>query len=157
MADMYGAVRSNEFRVKDVEAFKTWFEGYIFGDEIEVWVDTLNEDGSGTVSFGEAGQYPSAYPRIRVWNTDDGLPENEEDDDWEAVEADLDQFAMELRQHLVASEIFQVVAGGAEKLRYVGFTELLIAEDVDTVRWNIIYSDDSKEVLRDRLMHGIMS
>ena len=33
MSDMYGAVRSNEFTVKNVEAFRTWFDGYIFGEQ----------------------------------------------------------------------------------------------------------------------------
>ncbi len=35
MADMYGALRSNEFKVKNVKAFQTWFEQYIFGDNTE--------------------------------------------------------------------------------------------------------------------------
>ncbi|HTU23414.1 MAG TPA: hypothetical protein VMG10_35590, partial [Gemmataceae bacterium] len=59
MADMYGAVRSNVFTVKDVAKFKEWFAGYRFGAEIELF---LNE-AERHVSFGGYEQYPSAYPR----------------------------------------------------------------------------------------------
>lgn len=155
MADMYGTIRSNTFKVKDVRAFKTWFNQYVFGEDIDVWSHVTGMGGpndySGTIDFGGDVQYPNAYPRQRVWNTDDGLPENEEDDDWEEEEADLDKFAAELRQHLQQGEVFYVIAGGAEKLRYVGFSELIIAEDVETPSFQTYYSDDSHETIRLRM------
>lgn len=138
MADMYGAVRSNEFKVKDVEAFKTWFFTYSFGDEIMVWVEDSN-----TVSFGGDEQYPNAYPMVKILD-EDGYDE-------ETEEADLQKFADELRQHLMPGEVFQVVAGGNEKLRYVGFAELIIAQDVEAPSFQAYYSDDSKDTLRARM------
>lgn len=142
MADMYGAVRSNEFKVKDVEAFKTWFDEYSFGDEIEVW-----DEGENTVCFGGEEQYPSAYPMVIIYDKSDP-------DDWvieETEEADLQVFADELRQHLMPGEVFQVVAGGNEKLRYVGFAELIIAEDVESPSFQAYYSDDNNGNLRARM------
>lgn len=151
MADMYGALRSNEFKVKDVPAFKEWFRGYRFGDEIGVWPNENgfggSDDHSGTIIFGGEEQYPNAYPMIATPLDDDGF----EVDDNDSVEADLQVFADELRQHLVPGEVFQVLAGGAEKLRYVGFSELIIAEDVAEPSFRTFYTDDSADTLRARM------
>ena len=152
MADMYGALRSNEFWVKDVDAFRAWFDKFAFGDEIEFWID---EKGSGKVtkvSFGGEEQYPTAYPRFRDYldSNEDGSPD--EDSFFDLVEVpDLHAWATELREHLLPGEVFQVVAGGNEKLRYVGFTELIIAEDVDVPSFQAFYSDDNADSLRARM------
>ncbi len=155
MSDMYGAVRSNEFQVKNVEAFKTWFGNYIFGDATEFWVDKLNDDGSGTVSFGGEEQYPSAYPKFKKYDVDDGLEPNENDYyDIEDVH-DLDGWADELKVHLADGEVFQVVAGGNEKMRYVAYSELLIAKDIEKPVWINVYTDDSRDAMLKRMkMHG---
>lgn len=155
MADMYGAMRSNEFRVKNVEAFRAWFENYIFGDETAFWVDKLNDDGSGTVSFGAEEQYPSAYPRFKKYDVEDGLVPDEDDDyDIEGV-PDLDAWAEELKAHLADGEVFQVVAGGNEKMRYVAYSELLVAKDIEKPVWISVYTDDDQETLRKRVLtHG---
>ena len=148
MADMYGAVRSNEFKVKDVPAFKAWFFRYSFGDDIRVWSDTRDamggpDDHSGIIGFGGEEQYPNAYPMLKILDDDGHVEETEE--------ADLQVFADELRQHLVPGEVFQVLAGGAEKLRYVGFSELIIAEDVVEPSFRTFYTDDDAGSLRARM------
>ncbi len=161
MADMYGTVLSNDFKVRDVAAFKEWFKKYTFGEESEIW-DKVEPDGSGTISFGSGEQYPQAYPRLPA----NGMLSNDElealgldDDDLypEDVvrefdeEADLATFAEELRPHLMPGEIFYVVAGGAEKLRYVLFQELIIAEDIsDVVIWENHCTDADQDFLRKR-------
>lgn len=151
MSDMYGALRSNEFKVKNVEAFIKWFDDVIFGDEIEFWVDNKNDDGSGTVSFGGHEQYPTAYPRSKVYEDSEAM---DEDDDYYIVEIpDLDTWATELREHLVTGEVFQVIAGGNEKLRYVGYSELIIAQDIDKPHFQVHYSDDSNDTLRERMAY----
>jgi hypothetical protein len=126
MADMYGAVRSNEFRVKDPAAFVAWFkERVLFGDAIEVW-----DDGGGVVSFGGYEQYPSAYPRTpgvgRLVEIDGQrfYEEDEQPGDW-----DLEEFAAEIRKHLEPGEEFRVLAAGNEKLRYVSATHLIVTHD----------------------------
>jgi hypothetical protein len=115
MADMYGALRSNEFKVNDVEAFKKWFEeNCYFGDEIEIW-----ERGESTVAFGGYEMYPCAYPRMA---SDECYQ-----DEW-----NLKAFADEVRQHLQPGESLRVLAGGHEKLRYVSFQHLVITHDTET-------------------------
>ena len=112
MADMYGAISSNTFTVKNVEKFKAWFAGYHFGDEIELFI----REEECHVSFGSYEQYPSAHPRVM---DSDGFPED----------ADLKTFAEELCGHLEDGEVFSVTAGGNEKLRYVSFDQLIIAQE----------------------------
>ncbi len=116
MADMYGALCSNYFKVKDVKAFKTWFDGYWFGETV-VW--GIGDD-EGFLSFGGYQQYPNAYPRV---NDDDEFPD-----------ADLEVFARELREHLCVGERLHVVAGGNEKLRYVAFSQLAIDHEAACFR-----------------------
>lgn len=114
MADMYGAVRSNEFRVKDVVAFRAWFDGNVrFGHEIQTWF----EDG-GLCAFGGYEMYPSAYPMLQYDEDVDGDPE------W-----DLNAFAEAIRPHLAEGEEFRVFAAGHEKLRYVAASHLIISHD----------------------------
>ncbi|MBA4282129.1 hypothetical protein, partial [Ralstonia sp.] len=89
MADMYGAVRSNWFKVKDFDAFQEWFDARVkFGDEIELW---KGEDG--TVAFGGYEQYPSAWPNHPPEDSDD------EDDTFggDIVQWGLEEFAAQLR------------------------------------------------------------
>ncbi len=113
MADMYGAVSSN----KNVEAFKAWFDGYHFGEDIELFVNEETRE----ISFAGYEQYPSACPRRY----------DEEAEDYEEVE--LEQFAIELAEYLEEGEIFSVVGGGNEKLRYVSYDQLIIANEVATI------------------------
>lgn len=162
MADMYGVVLANGFRVKNVAAFKEWFKGYYFGDEIEVWVCCEEPDGSGTVSFGGDEQYPSAYPRLPAGreltteeleamglDDEDLYPDDEVSEDIE--EANLETFANELRQHLMPKEIFYVMSGGNEKMRYYLVQELIIAEDIpDVIIWENHCTDDDNDYLRKR-------
>ena len=135
MADMYGAVRSNVFKVKDVEKFKAWFHSYHFGDEIELWVDSQKERH---VSFGSYESYPSAHPRCL------------EGDD--LIDADLQAFAEELCEHLEEGEVFSVTAGGHEKLRYVSFDQLIIAhQHPKDPLYQHYSSDDGNDVLLKRV------
>jgi len=113
MADMYGAVRSNEFRVKDAQAFQDWFnENVLFGCEIQVWVH------GDTVSFGGYEQYPNAYPNAPAV-----------DEDSYAEPWDLEEFAAAVREHLLPGESLRVLAAGHEKLRYVAATHLVVTHD----------------------------
>lgn len=134
MADMYGAICSNTFTVKDVEKFKAWFQGYHFGDEVELFI----RDEHRHVSFGSYEQYPSAHPRR--WDGDD------------LVDADLAAFAEELCEHLEPGEVFSVTSGGNEKLRYVSFDQLIIAQEHPTEPlYEYRSSEDGNDVLLKRL------
>ncbi|MEI7668607.1 MAG: hypothetical protein WCJ33_00815 [Pseudomonadota bacterium] len=111
MSDMYGTVCSNDFKVKDVKAFTEWFNQFYFGDDIDISINEAEHE----ISFGGDVSYPSAYPRII-------------DVDNEIEDVDLSDFATELCQHLEEGEVFNLVAGGNEKLCYVAFSQLIIAQ-----------------------------
>ena len=114
MADMYGAIRSNWFKVKDAEAFKAWFEENChFGYEIELWCE------DGRAAFGGYEQYPSAWPRYQ-------------DDDEDVYDYDLEYFAELVRVHLEDGEELRVLAAGNEKLRYVNATHLVVTHETVT-------------------------
>jgi len=149
MADMNGTVSSNDFKVKNVDAFNEWFDSTMFGDEIEVWVDT-NDDGTGSISFGGYEQYPTAYPKGPVF--DDPELTNLEEDAYSIEEVDdLQSWADELCKHLMDNERFLVVAGGNEKLRYTGFDSLMVQQETNVVVYTSTYSDEDRNFTDSRL------
>lgn len=138
MSDMYGTILSNTFTVKDVAAFKAWFADYYFGDDIELPI----HEGERHVCFGGDLHYPSAYPRVR-------------DEEGEINDAVLSAFAVELCAHLADGEIFNVVAGGNEKLRYVSFNQLIIAQEhPDKPYYGHHSSDADNEALLEQVLHN---
>lgn len=132
MADMYGAVRSDWFCVKDPDKFRLFFDKYKFGSEIEIW---QNKEDPSCFAFGGEEQYPSAFPQIE---TEDGFED-----------ADLEQFCKEMQTHLKENERFVVVAAGNEKLRYVACNVLFVSNK--GFDWFSISSDsaDTVEALFD--------
>jgi hypothetical protein len=137
MADMYGAVCSNVFQVKNVEKFKEWFAQYHFGQNIELFMSNKEQH----VSFGGYEQYPSAYPRIM------------DEEENEFIEVNLNAFAKELCEHLEPHQIVNVVAGGNEKLRYVSFDQLIIAQEYpNSPYFSSINSDDNNYVLLTKVL-----
>jgi hypothetical protein len=128
MADMYGALCSNHFKVKDPDAFKKWFDESVrFGDDTQLYIapellfdanDVTAEPILGPVCCTLKGHemYPNAYP---------GRPQTDDDND--PVCWDLDEFAAIMRTHLLPDETFRLLAVGNEKLRYVQATHLIIS------------------------------
>jgi hypothetical protein len=127
MSSMYGAVSSDWFEVRDVEAFKAFFETYVlFGDEIEIFI---HPEKKNFVAFGGYEEYPYAHPRCDMDIAEDA-PEHyvfEDEDDGLSVGWDLDSFADAMREHLVANEQLKVVAAGNNDLRYVGASMLIVS------------------------------
>lgn len=126
MADMYGAVRSSYFEVKDAAAFEKWFnENCYFGSEVTLWPD---RDGETNVyAFGGYEQYPSAYPRIPA--EDEDAPDFDENTGYDVGEWELDAFAKAFHEHLAEGQNLVVVAAGNEKLRYVSAQRLTVHSD----------------------------
>lgn len=129
MSSMYGAVRSDWFEVRDIEAFKSWFETYVsFGDEIEIFI---HPEKKNCVAFGGYEECPSARPRCDS-DAADTAPKHyvfEDDDDGLYVSWDLDSFADEMREHLVENEQLKVVATCHEGHKgpcYVGAQMLIV-------------------------------
>jgi hypothetical protein len=124
MADMYGAMRSNWFKVKDPEAFRAWMRANVnFNGGYEIWIE---DEG---VAIGSETQYPNAWP-----NTLPACDLPEEHPDYDPYDGDtdawdLEEFAAEIRKHLEPGEEFRVLAAGNEKLRYVSATHLIVTHD----------------------------
>ncbi len=109
MADMLATLTSCSFRVKDIAAFKTWYERYQFGYDVQLYVDQ-----HGYVSF--AGEESCAFPRMK-----------DEDDNIQDV-TDLVAFSRELCEHLEDGELVNIVACGHENYRYAFYDQLIIAK-----------------------------
>lgn len=95
MANWIGSARTNYFRVKDVEAFKTWAAATSLA--------VFEQDG-----------------RCAVYSEDEhgGWPEIVFDNDTTDAHRDFD-IVYELAQHVVEGEIVVCLEVGAEKLRYI--------------------------------------
>lgn len=77
------------------------------------------------------------------------------DDDGELTDADLSAFSAGLCAHLADGEIFNVVAGGNEKLRYVAFSQLIIAQEhPDKPYFRNHSSDDGNEALLELVLQA---
>ena len=114
-AGRYGVISSNEFKVKDMVAFLTWFKQYHFGDRIQIW-----GVAERTVSFRGYEPNASAYPRQII----------EDDVYGDHIESvDLATFAREFAEHLEPGEAVNIVAGSNEDSRYVSYDQLVIAAD----------------------------
>jgi hypothetical protein len=125
MSDMYGAVKSNTFKVKDPNTFEAWFTTHVrFGENIQLWRDT-----SDSFSFGGYEQYPVAFPNT-PWS-----------DDKDSTEWDLEEFGKEMAKRLADDSYLQVIAGGNEKLRYVSFSILIIFPNGEA-KFKVFSSDD---------------
>ena len=131
MADMYGATCSNKFRVVDETAFKEWIGGYELGWGVQVHVIEQHDDGSADVVIGGDDQYPQPWPKSR------SSTEAEHDDE-NLVE--WDDFARELAGHLAEGATAYIVAGGNEKCRYAGISELAVTRERMAMR--MAYSND---------------
>jgi hypothetical protein len=137
MANYYASARSNYFKVKDAEAFKTWaaslpglgvIEKPDDAEENPAWFAIYSDDG-------DSGSWP-------YWTTNE---------DGEDIEIDL---PAELSEHLQEGEIAVLIEVGAEKLRYLcghavavnwaGETEFLSLDriyDLAFERWGIQPTD----------------
>ena len=118
---MHGPFRSNDFRVHDVPAFVAWMAGYGFNSKSDTYIHAMDDDTPGClVHLRGESEYPNAMPRVFNPNTEE----------W--GDADLPTFVAGFRQHMLAGEVFHLVAGGAEDhpaAGYVGFSELFITDE----------------------------
>lgn len=96
MANWYGTARSNNFRVKDVNAFQEALAPF----EIEVQVHPAQPQFAMLVGAQEYGDFPSC-----------GFTEDDEE-----IELDFQKLFAE---HLVEGQVAILMEAGAEKLRYI--------------------------------------
>ena len=122
---------SNKFHVADETAFMEWINGYELGWEVLVHVIEQYDDGSADVVIGGDDQYPQPWPKNRAST-------KAEHDDENLVEWDV--FARELAAHLGKDATAYIVAGGNEKCRYAGISELAVTRERMAMR--MAYSND---------------
>lgn len=103
MANYCCATRSSYFRVKDADAFRIMMEKVECAEDcLRVW-EEVDDNGELYFAFG-------CYSAIA------GLP----DDDDEITEDSYDNFANELKNHVIDGDAIIIFEAGNEKLRYVG-------------------------------------
>ena len=112
MANWYGTARSNYFKVKDAEAFKS------FADSVNLrW--HASPDGSFMIHANDEGSWPNDY-----------YDETRED----YVELDL---VCEISQHLQEDQIVVLIEAGAEKLRYITGYAVAFNKQAETVHLSL--------------------
>ena len=114
MADAYGSVKSNPFKVKDFQDFKSSFysKNFIFGNaDIIIYTDSKEEDGTLVVMGDPDAQYPDVFPT-----------------DFE-INDRLEEFISLIRNYMVKDEIFCLMAQSNEKLMSQVCSLLIITQE----------------------------
>ena len=137
MADMTGMVLSNRFRVNDAEAFTEWMNSYFFGAHRDTEIRNdgqCEKTGKAMVHIAGSEQYPNAWPRV--------LGDPDKDGHQDEFEVDLETWTEGLRKHLHEEDVFHLIAGGNEKERYVGYSELAVDQTGHAFQTG--YTDDDE-------------
>ncbi|MDD2741240.1 MAG: hypothetical protein PHV02_03145 [Rhodocyclaceae bacterium] len=110
MANFTGSARSNYFRVKDVENFKSWALNI---SNIGFW------EKEGTFAIYSDDPDTGCWPSSAL---------NPETDDHEEID-----LVAELADHLQDGEVAVLMQAGAEKLRYIGAYATAVNHKGETV------------------------
>lgn len=115
MANWYGASRTNYFKVKDAEVFKTFIAQF---GSVDLW-EIVQADETVVYGLGDNGEgyWPSEIP-------DDGSGE------------EID-FIGAVSEHLADGEVAVFMSSGAEKLRYVTGDAVAIRNDGERLQISI--------------------
>ena len=134
---MLGTVQSNEFKVRDVEAFFAWLEdkGYSWCTEDED--REVLASPKGIIEIQGKAWYPCAVPKLY-----DPIEEI-----WNPVDSEI--FACEFQQHLVDDGVVLILAVGASGSSHTGYSELMISRE--TFHYGHVFTDDTDEEIKTRL------
>lgn len=129
MSMTQSVIRSNSFKVKDIDAFKEWFNNNVYyGHNIKIWLD------DGSLVFGGYTEYIGTTPCMidndKGW-LDEGLSPEETAKEIRKQVADewnLDEYATEIRKHLADGEEFRVITVSHDKLKFVLAERLIITD-----------------------------
>lgn len=139
MAQWNGSARSNYFRVKNAEHFKSFIEEYV--PELEVEIETAGAN-AGTVmlmvsSDSDSGGWPTFSSDLpanindlaKEWSSIEsidqlsskGLSKDQDEDETEEEEGEEQAYDLPvlISPFLVEGEIVVMMEAGAEKLRYI--------------------------------------
>lgn len=119
MANYICKTRTNYFRVKDPDEFRTFMSG-VHGteDKIELW-EEKDHKGDPIFGFGTMGG-------IWGWSEQTGTMNDDDVDDDAAYEA----FIFGLQQHIANDDAIIILEAGNEKLNYVTGSALIITSQV---------------------------
>lgn len=115
MANYYGHFRSNYFKVKDIEAFKSWCDSV----GVDYW-EKSDDSELVAISSSDQDDY-GAIPSHESLDPDydsDTPPPGWTEEEFAESQREID-FLQELSKHLVEGEIAVVVENGQEKMRYL--------------------------------------
>jgi len=119
MANYECATRSNYFKVKDPEAFRTFMKGVRgIGDTVALW-EEKNHQGEPIFGFGTMGG-------IWGWSEQTDTTDDADVDDDAAYEA----FISGIQEHLADDDAVIILESGYEKLRYLIGSALIITSQV---------------------------
>lgn len=132
MANYYGVVRTNYFRVKDEEKLRTLILKVVCGDGvIDLWDDRQNIEGKPLFGFGLYGNISDA-PNS----------EGELDDDA------YDRFIYGLQACVADDDAILIIEAGHEKLRSVGGSVTIItSEKIDYIDLQDCARNKAQELL----------
>lgn len=134
---MFGAIHSNEFQVRDVDAFFDWLEAENISWCAEDERGLIRVLAGDRLKFHGKARYPNALPK--TWF--------EQSEEWKPV--DVHGFCAGLRRHLAPGAVACIMAGGPELDYYLGFSELIVTGG-DHV-YQHAFTDDTDEQIVARL------
>lgn len=119
MANYTCTVRTNYFRVKDPDEFRS-FMARVYGreDAVTLW-EEKSENGTPLFAFGSYG----GIGGLR------GSAENESEDEVQDDDEAYDEFIAGLQHHIADDDAVIILEAGHEKMRYViGCAEIVTSE-----------------------------
>lgn len=130
MANYECVLRSNYFHVKDQEGFRS-FMNTVSGDDMHLWEEKDEKDGSTLFGFG-------CYGSIN------GAPDGENGD------TTYEAFLKGLQEYIVDKEAVIICEAGNEKLRYViGFATVITRDKIETISINELAISKAREMLKN--------
>ncbi len=135
MANYTCVIRTNYFRVKDPDEFRS-FMGRIYGheDTVALW-EEKDEDGTPLFAFGSYGG---------IGGLRDASEDESEDEDA------YDEFIAGLQRHIADNDAVIILEAGHEKMRYVsGCAEIVTSEAYEGLNITSLAVSKAAAILND--------
>ena len=133
MANYVGCVRTNYFRVKDMDAFKDIVSRIASEDKVSLFV---NEENPELVGFGSLSSIMGIYP--------------EKYDEDEDIDFCTDELAAELQKVVAEDDAIIMTEVGNEKLRYVsGGAYIITSREIQYLDLKSIATHTAREMLQN--------
>ena len=136
MANYYGTVRTNYFRVTDEAAYRRLFSGLSSDDEIQDFTK-MDEKGELLHGFGSYSSVNYFPPSEGTWVDIDDEDDEDRDEDFkeeeeyyrdEDCDPDFDLFLSEMQRIIHPDDAFVLMEIGNEKLRYLVGSAIVVTQ-----------------------------